>query len=176
MVNFIDNMHQKQSDCLHNFFSSVILIKKTQAAEMIWCVEQTIYSGLQAAGWMVWRPCQISMVEGEHKQGWCTVFIAHRQHWVWKLTGPPNDAPQSGMDADEWTSSNGRPIPADTGDNSPALSPLSGHPTPWHLEVSCPCFPRTNDPLSARECQPSRLSVSPVHMRDDGRGHFLLTL
>ena len=57
----------------------------------------------------------------------------------WKLTGPPNDAPQSGMDADEWTSSNGRPIPADTGDNSPALSPLSGHPTPWHLELSCSC-------------------------------------
>ena len=46
----------------------------------------------------------------------------------WKLTGPPNDAPQSGMEADEWTSSNGRPIPADIGDNSPALSPLSGHP------------------------------------------------
>lgn len=57
----------------------------------------------------------------------------------WKLTGPPNDAPQSGMDADEWTSSNGRPIPADTGDNSPALSPLSGHHTPWHLELSSPC-------------------------------------
>lgn len=56
-----------------------------------------------------------------------------------ELTGPPNDAPQSGMDADEWTSSNGRPIPADTQDNSPAMSPLSGHPTPWHLEVSGPC-------------------------------------
>lgn len=40
---------------------------------------------------------------------------------------------------DEWTSSNGRPIPADTGDNSPALDPLSGHPIPWHLELSSPC-------------------------------------
>lgn len=56
----------------------------------------------------------------------------------WKLTGPPNDAPQSGMDADERTSSNGRPLPADMGHNSPASSPLSGHPTPWHLEQSGP--------------------------------------
>ncbi|MED6247110.1 hypothetical protein ATANTOWER_030466 [Ataeniobius toweri] len=58
---------------------------------------------------------------------------------VRKRAGPPNDAPQSGMDADEWTSSNGRPIPADTGDNSPALSPLSGNHTPRHLEPSSPC-------------------------------------
>lgn len=78
----------------------------------------------------------------------------------WKLTGPPNDAPQSGMDADEWTSSNGRPIPADTGDNSPALSPIVWAPHTMAFGTERPLFLRTNDPHSARGCQPSRLSVS----------------
>lgn len=39
---------------------------------------------------------------------------------------------------DEWTSSNGRPMPADTGDNSPALGPLSGHPAPRRLDPPAP--------------------------------------
>lgn len=46
---------------------------------------------------------------------------------------------------DEWTSSDGRPVPADTGDNSPALRPLSGHPrTIWtpscSVSLSVPCL------------------------------------
>lgn len=46
---------------------------------------------------------------------------------------------------DEWTSSDGRPVPADTGDNSPALGPLSGYPrTIWtpscSVSLSVPCL------------------------------------
>lgn len=46
---------------------------------------------------------------------------------------------------DEWTSSDGRPVPADTGDNSPALGQLSGHPrTVWTpscpVSLSVPCL------------------------------------
>lgn len=39
---------------------------------------------------------------------------------------------------DEWTSSNGRPMPADTGDNGPALGPLSGPPAPRQWDAPAP--------------------------------------